>query len=122
MAHDDQSSAPRPDSIISNLTGYLDTRIDIIRLELQQRVNSLFVNVLHGIFLAFFGLMFFLFLNLYAALALNTVFNSDSLGFAAVAGFYLLLLVLVLVGIDKKAFQGLADKTLKDTIYKADKR
>ncbi|MFD1467860.1 phage holin family protein [Hymenobacter caeli] len=122
MAHDDQSSAPRPDTLISNLTGYLDTRIDLVRLELQQRVNSLFVNVLHGVFLAFFGLMFFLFLNLYAALALNDAFDSPSLGFAAVAGFYLLLLVLVLVGIDKKAFQGLADKTLKDAIYKADKR
>ena len=121
MAHDDQSSAPRPDTLINNLTGYLDTRIDLVRLELQQRVNVLFVNVLHGAFLAFFGLMFFLFLNLYAALALNDVFNSPSLGFAAVAGFYLVLLVLVLVGVDKKAFQGLADKTLKDTIYKSDK-
>lgn len=121
MAHDDHTSAPRPDSLISNLTGYFDTRIDLVRLELQQRVNSLFVNVLHGVFLAFFGLMFFLFLNLYAALALNDVFNSPSLGFAAVAAFYLLLLVLVLVGVDKKAFQGLADKTLKDAIYKSDK-
>lgn len=121
MAHDDHSSAPRPDSILSNLTGYIDTRIDLIRLELQQRANLLFVSVLHGVFLAFFGLMFFLFLNLYAALALNNVFDSPSLGFAAVAGFYLLLLVLVLVGVDKKAFQNLADKTLKDTIYKADK-
>ncbi len=121
MAHDDHSSAPRPDSILSNLTGYIDTRIDLMRLELQQRANSLFVSVLHGVFLAFFGLMFFLFLNLYAALALNNVFDSPSLGFAAVAGFYLLLLVLVLVGVDKKAFQNLADKTLKDTIYKADK-
>lgn len=121
MAHDDHSSAPRPETLISNLTGYLDTRIDLIRLELQQRVNALFINVVHGVFLAFFGLMFFLFLNLYAALALNDVFNSPSLGFAAVAGFYLLLLVLVLVGVDKKAFQGLADKALKDTIYKSDK-
>ena len=121
MAHDDHSSAPRPDSILSNLTGYIDTRIDLMRLELQQRANSLFVSVLHGAVLAIFGLMFFLFLNLYAALALNNVFDSPSLGFAAVAGFYLLLLVLVLVGVDKKAFQNLADKTLKDTIYKADK-
>ncbi len=122
MAHDDHSSAPRPETLISNLTGYIDTRIDLIRLELQQRANGLFINVVHSVFLAFFGLMFFLFLNLYAALALNDVFNSPSLGFAAVAGFYLLLLVLVLVGVDKKAFQGLADKVLKDTIYKSDKR
>ncbi|AWM33861.1 phage holin family protein [Hymenobacter nivis] len=121
MAHDDHSSAPRPETLISNLTGYLDIRIDLIRLELQQRANVLFGNVLHGVFLAFFGLMFFLFLNLYAALALNDVFNSSSLGFAAVAGFYLLLLVLVLVGVDKKVFQGVADKVLKDTIYKSDK-
>ncbi|TPG64417.1 phage holin family protein [Hymenobacter nivis] len=121
MAHDDHSSAPRPETLISNLTGYIDTRIDLVRLELQQRANGLFISVVHGVFLAFFGLMFFLFLNLYAALALNDVFDSPSLGFAAVAGFYLLLLVLVLVGVDKKAFQGLADKALKDTIYKSDK-
>jgi hypothetical protein len=29
---------------------------------------------------------------------------------------------LVLVGVDKAAFQGLANKLLKDTIYKSDKR
>ena len=37
-------------------------------------------------------------------------------------GFYLLLLVVFLVGVDKKLFQGLADKMLNNTIYKSDKR
>ena len=43
-------------------------------------------------------------------------------GFGIVAGFYLLLLILVLIGVDKATFQGVANKVLKDTIYKSDKR
>jgi hypothetical protein len=32
------------------------------------------------------------------------------------------LLIIFLVGVDKKLFQGLADKLLNNTIYKSDKR
>ena len=38
MALDNSAQTPRPDSsILSHLSGYLDTRIDLIRLELQER-------------------------------------------------------------------------------------
>jgi hypothetical protein len=60
--------------------------------------------------------------SIFAGMALNSALNSPYWGFGIVAGFYLLLLILVLVGVDKAAFQGLANKVLKDTIYKSDKR
>jgi hypothetical protein len=80
------------------------------------------VGTLHGATMAILGLMFVVFLSVFAGLALNDALDSDFWGFGIVAGFYLVLLVLVLVGVDKAAFQGLANKLLKDTIYKSDKR
>ena len=122
VTDDDTSKTPRNDSLIGNLTGYLDTRIDLVRLELQQKVSGALVGTIHGATLALLGLLFLIFVSIFAGLALNDALNSDFWGFGIVAGFYLLLLVLVLVGVDKATFQGIADKALKDTIYKSDKR
>ena len=119
---DDNTKTPRNDSLIGNLTGYLDTRIDLVRLELQQKVSTVLVSTIHGAALAMLGLLFIIFVSIFAGLALNSALNSPYWGFGIVAGFYLLLLVLVLIGVDKAAFQGIANKALKDTIYKSDKR
>lgn len=119
---DDTSKTPRNDSLIGNLTGYLDTRIDLVRLEIQQKVSTILVGTIHGAALAMLGLLFTIFVSIFAGLALNSALNSTYWGFGVVAGFYLVLLVLVVVGVDKAAFQGLANKVLKDTIYKSDKR
>ena len=123
MALDPSDQTPRPDSsILSHLSGYRDTRIDLIRLELQEKVSGVFVSTLHGVALALLGLMVLIFGSIFAGFALNTALDSPYWGFGIVAGVYLLLLVLVLVGVDKSAFQGAANKALKDTIYKSDKR
>ena len=122
VTDDDSSKTPRNDSLISNLTGYLDTRIDLVRLEVQQKVSTVLVGTIHGVTLALLGLLFVIFVSIFAGLALNMALDSQFWGFGVVAGVYLLLLILVLVGVDKAAFQGLANKLLKDTIYKSDKR
>ncbi|GAA4351587.1 hypothetical protein GCM10023185_10360 [Hymenobacter saemangeumensis] len=122
VTDDDTSKTPRNDNLISNLTGYLDTRIDLVRLELQEKVKSILVSTVHGVMLALLGLFFLIFLSIFAGLALNDALDSHFWGFGIVAGFYLLLLVLVLLGVDKAAFQGVANNLMKDTIYKSDKR
>jgi len=119
---DDSSKTPRNDSLIGNLTGYLDTRIDLVRLELQQKMSAALVGTIHGVTLALLGLLFIIFVSIFAGLALNSALDSPYWGFGIVAGFYLLLLILVLVGVDKATFQGIANKVFKDTIYKSDKR
>lgn len=119
---EDASKTPRTENLMGNLMGYLDTRIDLVRLEAQEKVKSAFVGTVHGVTLALIGLLFFVFLNLFVALLLNDVLDSPYWGFGIVAAFYLLLLVIFLVGVDKKLFQGLADKMLNNTIYKSDKR
>jgi hypothetical protein len=113
---------PRNDSLISNLTGYLDTRIDIVRLEAQEKVKGVFVSTVHGVALGVLGFLFIVFGSIYLGLVLNDVLDSPSAGFGLVAALYLLLAVLFFVGVDKKLFQGVADKLLNNTIYKSDKR
>ena len=93
-----------------------------MKLELQQKASSVLVSTVHGAALAMLGLLLIMFVSIFAGLALNSALDSPYWGFGIVAGFYLVLLVLVLVGVDKAAFQGIANKALKDTIYKSDKR
>lgn len=122
MASLTDDKTPRNDSLISNLTGYLDTRIDIIKLETQEKVKGAFVSTVHGVALGMLGLLFVIFGSIYLGFALNQVLDSPSAGFGLVAALYLVLTVIFFVGIDKKVFQGVADKLLNNTIYKSDKR
>ena len=122
MATLTDDKTPRNDSLISNLTGYLDTRIDIVKLEAQEKVKGVFVSSVHGVALGVLGFLFIIFGSIYLGLALNDVLDSPSAGFGLVATLYLVLAVLFFVGVDKKVFQGVADKLLNNTIYKSDKR
>ena len=122
MASLTDDKTPRNDSLIGNLTGYLDTRIDLVRLEAQEKVKNVFVSSVHGMALAVLGLLFVVFGSIYLGLLLNDVLDSPSAGFGLVATLYLLLAILFFVGVDKKIFQGVADKLLNNTIYKSDKR
>lgn len=122
MASSSDDKNLRPEGIIGHLTGYLDTRIDLVRLEAQEKAKGIFVNAAHGIALAMLGLMVVIFGSIYLGFALNQLLDSPSAGFGLVAGLYLVLAVLFAVGVDKKIFQGVADKLLNNTIYKSDKR
>jgi hypothetical protein len=122
MATLTDDKTPRNDSLISNLTGYLDTRIDIVRLETQEKVKNAFVGTVHGVALGVLGFLFIVFGSIYLGLVLNDALDSPSAGFGLVAALYLVLAILFFVGVDKKVFQGVADKLLNNTIYKSDKR
>lgn len=122
MATLTDDKTPRNDSLISNLTGYLDTRIDIVKLEAQEKIKGVFVSSVHGVALGVLGFLFVIFGSIYLGLALNDALDSPSAGFGLVAALYLVLAVLFFVGVDKKVFQGVADKLLNNTIYKSDKR
>lgn len=122
MASTSDDKNPRPEGIVSHLIGYVDTRVDMVRLEAQEKAKSIFVNTVHGVALGVLGFLFVIFGSIYLGFALNQVLDSPSAGFGLVAALYLVLAVLFAVGVDKKVFQGVADKLLNNTIYKSDKR
>jgi|SRR5687767_4634660 hypothetical protein len=120
MMNDEKNS--RTDSMIGNLMGYIDTRIDLIKLELQMKMKSGFIGLLHAILLGFAAFMALIFFNIFLGLLLNDLLDSQFWGFGIVTLFYLILFVILILGVDKKIFQGIADKAFDNTIYKHDKR
>jgi uncharacterized membrane protein len=122
MATLTDDKTPHNDTLINNLVGYLDTRIDIVRLETQEKVKGVFVSTVHGVALGILGFLFIVFGSIYLGLVLNDALDSPSAGFGLVAALYLVLAILFFIGVDKKLFQGVADKLLNNTIYKSDKR
>ena len=120
MMNEDKNS--RTDSMIGNLMGYIDTRIDLIKLEIQMKMKNGFIGLLHAILLGFAAFMALIFFNIFLGLLLNHLLDSQFWGFGIVTLIYVILLVILIMGVDKKVFQGIADKTFDNTIYKQDKR
>lgn len=122
MAIQDNGTRDKDPNLMENLMGYIDTRIDIIKLEVQEKLKAAFVNTIHFALLGFIAFMCFIFVNIFLGLLLNSLLDSMFWGFGIVALFYIIILVILLVGLDKKAFQSVADKSFDNTLYKPDKR
>jgi len=83
------------DKIISNLTGFVETRIELMKLELREEAaetgSKLLILAIFAILLLFFTIFLSLFLSDY----LNDVLESRYWGYGIVAGFYLFLIILL---------------------------
>lgn len=118
----EEKNSRTDNSMISNLMGYIDTRIDLVKLEIQSKMKSGFISLLHAILLGFAAFMALIFLNIFLGLLLNHLLDSSFWGFGIVTLFYVILFIILIMGVDKKIFQGIADKTFDNTLYKQDKR
>ena len=82
------------DSLIENLTGYVETRIELTKMEIREDLAKGLSNVLLFILL---GVVFTLFVILISIAVAHLIAKSIGPvgGFAIVAGFYLLLGLLI---------------------------
>ena len=82
------------ESLIENLTGYVETRIELTKMEIREDLAKALSNFLLFILL---GVMFTFFLILISIAVAHLIAKSTGAigGFAIVAGFYLLLALLV---------------------------
>ena len=117
-----EKNTGRPADLLSNLMGYIDTRIDLIKLDIQLKLKAGFIGILHALMLGITAFMALLFLNIFLGLLLNDWLDSSFMGFGIITAFYVILFLIFFFGFDKKTFQGVADKTFENTIYKNDKR
>ena len=83
------------DSLIHNLTDYLETRIALVKAEVKDDImKAMRAAMIFGA-IAVLGLFFLLFLSLTAALALNAALDSGFWGFAIITGLYLIILLVL---------------------------
>ncbi|RYG01355.1 MAG: phage holin family protein, partial [Chitinophagaceae bacterium] len=66
--------------IVENLTGYVDTKINLFKLDIQLKMRDAMVNAMHFGVLAITGLLTLLFLSITLGLALNDLLDSSWLG------------------------------------------
>lgn len=85
------------DSIIENLTGLLEARLELAKIEIKEEVAKVGARIIAGIILAFLAVMIVIFFSFWMATLLNSYIESRWAGYAIVTGFYLLVLILLIV-------------------------
>jgi len=104
----------RLDGIISNLSGYVETRIALVKIELREEVANILTRGLMIMIMFLVGFLVVLFLSLGLAQYLNTLLGSEFGGYMIVALFFGLLLLVLLVF--RKSFFKMLEKQFADLI------
>lgn len=85
------------DSIIENLTGLIEARLELAKLEIKEEVAKVGAMIIAGVVFSFLAVMIVIFFSMAAATFINSLMDSKWTGYALVTGFYLLILVLLIV-------------------------
>lgn len=85
------------DGLISNLSGYVETRVELVKIEIREEVAGILSRGLTIMLIIMVGFLCLLFLSLTGAQYLNTVLESGFAGYGIVALFYGVLLLFLLV-------------------------
>jgi hypothetical protein len=101
-----------------NVKEFVDTKIDIIKLKAISKGAPMISNIIVGVALAFLGIFIIMFLSFSAAYAISSATEKPFLGFLLVAGFYILLAVLVVVLKNKLLTMPIMHSLLDSLYYK----
>ena len=104
----------RLDGIISNLSGYVETRVALVKIEIREEVAGILSRGLMIMIMFMIGFLFVLFLGIGLAQYLNTVVESEFAGYMIVALFFGLLLFVLLIG--RKSFFKVLEKQFVEMI------
>jgi len=102
--------------IINHTQDYLDTFYKLSLIRATRKASNIASGVVNSILLFFISLCIILFLSMAAAWWVGQELNNPALGFLSVAGFYLLL-VIILVALRKKVISPFIKNSLIQKIY-----
>lgn len=87
----------RLDTLVQNLSGYVEARIELVKVEIREDVAKAIARGLVSLALFFMGFLFLIFLSFGVAHSLNSFFEGPYAGFWIVAGIYGATFLLLLV-------------------------
>jgi hypothetical protein len=85
------------DGLIDNISGYVDARVKLLKIEVREDVAKVITRGLVFAVLFLIGFMFVVFLSIGIALILNQYFTNDFVGFLIVSGFYLFVFLVAVI-------------------------
>ena len=89
MLKDTISKFFKVDSLLSNLTGYVETRVELLKIELKEDLAKGLAKAVSYFLIAFVSALFLTFISIAAAIVIGDRLGYFA-GFAIVAGVYLL--------------------------------
>jgi uncharacterized membrane protein YqjE len=78
----------RLDNLIENLSGYVEARIELLKIEIREDVAKVLAQALMVVTILFLALIFLLFFSVGLAHFLNSFFVHPYIGYWIVAGVY----------------------------------
>ncbi len=100
MIRDSLAKFFKVDSLISNLTGYVETRVELLKIEAKEEISKQASNaIVYGAMVFLFALVL-IFFSVAIALVIGEEIGNFA-GFSIVAGFYLIGGIVILVNREK---------------------
>lgn len=101
------------EELVVNLKSYVNSTVEIIRLEIADQTSSIIANLTSGLIIGLVMIMFAFFLSLGICFYLSELFGNTYLGFGIVAGAYLLLSIILMAGRKKLLFKPIRDRIIQ---------
>jgi uncharacterized membrane protein YqjE len=118
MLRDSIAKFFKVDSLISHLTGYIETRVELLKIEAKEELSKGLSQVLFYLLLAFVFALVVIFFSVAIALEIGELLGNLA-GFAIVAAFYLIIgIVLILL---RESFSGKLEQKIADMFNKKKK-
>ena len=89
------------DGIIEHIKGYIETRIELFKIEVQEKAAKIITSLVFVVLLSFSFIMLLIFMSLALGNYLNSLFNNSYMGFAILALFYLIMVIVLGISITK---------------------
>jgi len=86
----------RFDAIIEHLTGLIEAKLELVKLELKEEVARTGARIIAAVVFSFLLVMIVIFISLALATFLNHLIGNPYIGYFIVTGFYILVLVLLI--------------------------
>jgi hypothetical protein len=102
------------EELIDNLKRYSVSTVELIKLETVDRSSTILSNLISKAIIGLIIVLFLFFVSLGICLFLSEYFANTYLGFGVVAGFYLLLGIILLIGYKKLLVKPIRDKMIQE--------
>lgn len=86
----------RFDAIIEHLTGLIEAKLELVKLELKEEVARTGARIIAGVVFSFLLVMIVIFMSLAMATFINQLLGNSYAGYFIVTGFYILVMVLLI--------------------------
>ena len=83
--------------LMNNLSGLLKTEVELLRIDLKEDLATVISKLLYVSLISLFCLFILTMVSLSVASYLNELYSSSYLGFLIIAGFYLMLIIILVI-------------------------